>query len=665
MKPIFDKILIANRGEIACRAMRTAKRMGIKTVAVYSDADARALHVKHADEAHYLGGNAPSESYLNIDKIIALCKQTGAEAVYPGYGFLSENAHFAQALDAAGIGFIGPNVKAITIMGDKITSKKLASKAGVNCIPGYTDVIKDAAQALQIANDIGYPVMLKASAGGGGKGMRVAYNDEECLEGFTRAASEAATSFGDDRIFLEKFIEQPRHIEIQVIADSHGKVLTLNERECSVQRRHQKVIEEAPSPFIDEATRAAMSQQAVLLSKAVDYVSAGTVELIVDKDKNFYFLEMNTRLQVEHPVTEMITGLDLIELMIRVAAGEALPLEQSDVRREGWSVECRVYAENPARNFMPSIGRLSRYMEPSAALGARVDTGIEEGAEISMFYDPMISKLVTHASNREQAISAMQQALNEYYIEGVDTNINFLSAILQEPRFQSGEIDTNFIDTHFPEGYSPSDNCPDDLSQIAAIIATLHFRYRDRAAKITNQVPHTQHTARRDWVAITNKDTAQAIDITGEGGDFTVKIAKQDFQIKDTWKIGNPLYSGEVNGKKISLQINRADYRFTVNHQGYTAQFQILTPGTAALASLMPVKTPPDLSKFLLSPMPGLLVSMNPKVGDSFEAGQELAVVEAMKMENSLRAENACTVKAVHAKPGEILEVDALILEFE
>ncbi len=665
MKPIFDKILIANRGEIACRAMRTAHRMGIKTVAVYSDADARALHVKQASEAHYLGGNAPSESYLNIDKVIAICKQTSSQAVYPGYGFLSENAQFAQALDAAGIAFIGPNVKAITAMGDKITSKNLAEQAGVNCIPGYTDVIKDAAQAVEIANDIGYPVMLKASAGGGGKGMRVAYNDEECTDGFHRAASEAATSFGDDRIFLEKFIEQPRHIEIQVIADSHGKVLTLNERECSVQRRHQKVIEEAPSPFIDEATRQAMSDQAVLLSKAVDYVSAGTVELIVDKDKHFYFLEMNTRLQVEHPVTEMITGLDLIELMIRVAAGEPLPLEQADVKREGWSIESRVYAENPARNFMPSIGRLNRYIEPSHALGARVDTGIEEGAEISMFYDPMISKLVTHGKTREQAISNMQQALNEYYIEGVETNINFLSAILQQPRFQSGDIDTHFIDTHFPEGYNPNDNSPDDLTAVAAVIATLHFRYRDRAAKITNQVPHTQHTARRDWMAITNKQTVQPFEIEGEQGDFTVTTTDQSFQIKDAWKIGSPLYTGEVNGDKISLQLKRTDYRFTVNHQGYTADFEILTLRTAELASLMPVKTPTDLSQFLLSPMPGLLVSMNAAVGDSFEAGQELAVVEAMKMENSLRAENACTVKAVHAKAGEVLEVDAPILEFE
>ncbi len=665
MKPLFDKILIANRGEIACRAMRTAKRMGIQTVAVYSDADAQALHTKTADEAIYLGGNAPSDSYLNIEKLVQACLQTSVQAVYPGYGFLSENAKFAQALATHGIVFIGPNVKAIRAMGDKITAKNIAAKAGVNCIPGYTDVIENAEQAVLVANDIGYPVMLKASAGGGGKGMRVAYDDTQCKEGFDRAASEAKTAFGDDRIFLEKFIEQPRHIEIQVIADTQGTVLTLNERECSVQRRHQKVIEEAPSPFIDEATRKAMSEQAVMLSKAVNYVSAGTVELIVDKDKNFYFLEMNTRLQVEHPVTEMITGLDLIDLMIRVAAGKPLPLKQKDVRRYGWAIEARVYAENPARNFMPSIGRLSRYIEPDDKLGARVDTGIEEGAEISMYYDPMISKLVVHGEDRGHAINKMKLALDQYYIEGVDTNINFLSSILHQPAFTKGEIDTNFIDQHYPEGYHPEDNSPDDLSTIAAILASLHFRYRDRAAKITDQVPHTQHNARRDWVVITNKATVQSVNIEGDDGSYQIDIDGSRFEVEDNWKIGSSLYSGIVNNQAISLQISRLDYRFEIAHRGYKANFEVLSPTTAALAKLMPVKAPPDLSKFLISPMPGLLVSLWAKAGDQFEAGQELAVIEAMKMENSLRAENPCIVKKVYCKAGEILEVDARILEFE
>ncbi len=667
-KPLFDKILIANRGEIACRAMRTAKTMGIKTVAVYSDADARALHVRSANEAVHLGGNAPSESYLCIDKIIKACKDTGAQAVYPGYGFLSENAEFAQALEKAGIVFIGPNVKAITAMGDKITSKKLAEKAGVSCIPGYTDVIKDADHAANIAADIGYPVMLKASAGGGGKGMRVAYNEDECRDGFTRAASEAASSFGDERIFLEKFIEQPRHIEIQVIADQYGEVLTLNERECSVQRRHQKVIEEAPSPFIDEATRKAMSKQAVQLCKAVDYVSAGTVELIVDKDRNFYFLEMNTRLQVEHPVTEMITGLDLIELMIRVAAGETLPLKQNAIKRDGWALECRVYAENPARNFMPSIGRLSRYQEPTLD-DVRIDTGIEEGAEISMFYDPMICKLVTHGKDRNSAIATMQKALDQYYITGVDTNINFLSAIIGHPNFADGEIDTNFIDSTFPEGYQPEEHRPDDIEPIVAIVASLHFRYRDRAANITDQVLHTQHEARPDWVVnvptVGEKTKSYPITVSSDANALSVQIGKQAYLVEDDWQMGSATYQGKVNGEAISLQLNRADYRFTVSCQGYSLHLEVLSPSITQYAALMPEKRPPDLSKFLLSPMPGLLVSLKAKVADQFEAGQELAIVEAMKMENSLRASDACTVKKVHAKEGETLTVDQAILEFE
>ncbi len=663
--PLFNKILIANRGEIACRAMRTAKAMGILTVAVYSEADSRALHVRDADEAILLGGNAPSESYLNIDKIIDACRKTGAEAVYPGYGFLSENAAFANALKAEGITFIGPNVHAIEAMGDKITSKKIAEAAGVNVIPGHTAVLKDAAEAASIASDIGYPVMLKASAGGGGKGMRVAFNEAECLDGFERAQSEAISSFGDDRIFIEKYIEQPRHIEIQLIADQHGKVITLNERECSIQRRHQKVIEEAPSPLIDPQTRQAMSEQAVLLAKAVDYVSAGTVELIADKDQNFYFLEMNTRLQVEHPVTELITGLDLIELMIRVAAGEPLPMQQSEVKLDGWAIETRVYAENPMRNFVPSIGRLKRYVEPPHSDTVRVDSGVREGDDISMFYDPMISKLITYGATREKAIEAMQLALDQYTVQGVETNIGFLSSILQQSRFLSGDIDTNFIDAHYPDGYDSATSIPDNVDSLIPLVATLHYRYSLRAAQLSGQLRHHDYVVPTQWVVIDQSGRHHSVEICDAEGDVRIEYQGQHYFIKDEWVLGQPRYLGEINGRTLSAQIKRDQYRYVINHRGYQLNACVLTPHVAELSKLMPEVKELDLSKFLLSPMPGLLISLKVKAGDKVDAGEELAVIEAMKMENSIRAENDCVIKQTYCEAGSTLEVDQKILEFE
>lgn len=663
--PLFNKILIANRGEIACRAMRSAHAMGIATVAVYSEADSRAKHVRMAGESIFLGANAPSESYLNIEKIITACKQSGSDAVYPGYGFLSENAKFANALKDAGIAFIGPNVHAIEAMGDKITSKKIAEKAGVNVIPGHTAVLKDAQEAKQIANTIGYPVMLKASAGGGGKGMRVAFNDDECLDGFARAQSEAVSSFGDDRIFIEKYIEQPRHIEIQLIADQHGNVITLNERECSIQRRHQKVVEEAPSPLIDAATRQSMSEQAVLLAKAVDYVSAGTVELIADKDRNFYFLEMNTRLQVEHPVTELITGVDMIELMIKVAAGEALPMKQSEVKLDGWAIETRIYAENPMRNFVPSIGRLKRYVEPTHSESVRVDSGVDEGDDISMFYDPMISKLVTYGATREKATEAMQLALDEYTIQGVDTNIGFLSSILQQPRFISGDLDTNFIDTHYPEGYDSARFIPDTVDMLIPLVATLHYRYTQRAAELSGQLRHHDYLVPREWVVINQNGEHHQVEICDSDRDTRVEYQGQHYFIEDQWTLGQPRYIGKINGRAISAQIKRNQYRFAINHRGYQLNACVLAPNVAELSKLMPEKKELDLSKFLLSPMPGLLINLKVKAGDKVDAGEELAVIEAMKMENSIRAENDCVIEETFLEAGATLEVDQKILSFE
>mgnify|MGYP000621323451 FL=1 len=659
----IKKILVANRGEIACRVFSTAKRMGIATVAVYSDADADALHVQMADEAINIGPAASAQSYLVIDKIIQACKDSGADAVHPGYGFLSENSLFRDALDEAGIIFIGPGKKAIESMGDKITSKLIAEKAGVNCIPGYTDVVRDADHAVEISAGIGYPVMLKASAGGGGKGMRVAWDDADCRDGFERATNEARSSFGDTRIFIEKYIQQPRHIEIQVMADGYGNVIYLGERECSIQRRHQKVIEEAPSPFLNEATRQKMGEQSCALAKAVDYQSAGTVEFIADADMNFYFLEMNTRLQVEHPVTELVTGQDLVEMMIRVAAGEKLALAQNDVTLTGWAMESRVYAEDPFRNFMPSIGRLSGYREPEGE-GVRVDSGVYEGGEVSMHYDPMISKLITYGDNREAAIDLMVDALDAYYIRGVNHNISFLNALMVHPRFVAGELTTNFIAEEFPDGFN-ADLVPQNNPHIAVVVAAaVHQEYRERSSQISGQSEGHEYQVPDNWVVITGaEETPVSMTLTLSG--FLVSIGNEDYSVVTDWSLGEPLFEAEINGQPITVQVERSGSGYKLFYRGAEINALVLSPKAAELNKLMLEKVPADLSRFLLSPMPGLLVKLAVKVGDQVKAGEELAVVEAMKMENSLRAVNDGIVAKISAEAGDSLMVDQAILEFE
>jgi propionyl-CoA carboxylase alpha chain len=662
---MFKKILIANRGEIACRVMRTAKRMGIKTVAVYSDPDAMALHVREADEAVSIGGSSAADSYLKIEKIVEACKQTGAEAVHPGYGFLSENRAFSAALDAAGIAFIGPGTHAIAAMGDKIESKKLAKQAGVSTVPGYMGVIADADEAVKIAGEIGYPVMIKASAGGGGKGMRLARSEAEAKEGFRSATSEARSSFGDDRVFIEKYIEEPRHIEIQVMGDAHGNVIFLGERECSIQRRHQKVIEEAPSPFLDESTRAAMGAQAVALAKAVQYKSAGTVEFIVDRDRNFYFLEMNTRLQVEHPVTEEVTGLDLVELMIRVADGEALPLTQADVKLTGHAIEARVYAEDPIRGFVPSIGRLTRYRPPSGA-GVRVDTGVYEGAEITMFYDPMIAKLVTYGETRVEATHRMAQALDSFAIRGVNHNIGFLAAIMGRDRFASGKLSTDFIPTEFPDGFHGAELSPEDADQLVSIAAIAQHRLTTRAFAAAPG-SHRQPTP-SDWSVLVGPPPRVRRDIQvepGADGAYVVTLDGTTRQVLTDWMPGATLFEAKIDGVGVTLQIDRAGTALTLFRAGAATEMRVVARAVGALAALMPVKTPPDLSKFLLSPMPGLLVSVAVAEGQEVKAGEELAVVEAMKMENVLRAERDGKVRKIAANIRESLAVDQVIIEFE
>ncbi|MDA8902573.1 acetyl/propionyl/methylcrotonyl-CoA carboxylase subunit alpha [Porticoccaceae bacterium] len=660
---MIEKILVANRGEIACRVFSTAEKMGIATVAVYSDADADALHVQMADEAINIGPAASAESYLVIDKIIQACRDTGADAVHPGYGFLSENSQFRDALDDAGIVFIGPGKKAIESMGDKITSKLIAEKAGVNCIPGYTDVVRDGDHSVEISAGIGYPVMLKASAGGGGKGMRVAWDEADCRDGFERATNEARSSFGDTRIFIEKYIQQPRHIEIQIMADGHGNVIYLGERECSIQRRHQKVIEEAPSPFLDEATRQKMGEQSCALARAVDYQSAGTVEFIADADMNFYFLEMNTRLQVEHPVTELVTGQDLVEMMIRVAAGEKLSLAQSDVTLTGWAMESRVYAEDPFRNFMPSIGRLSGYREPEGE-GVRVDSGVYEGGEVSMHYDPMISKLITYGDNREAAIDLMVDALDAYYIRGVNHNISFLNALMVHPRFVAGELTTNFIEEEFPEGFN-ADLVPQNNPHIAVVVAAaVHQEYRERSSQISGQSEGHEYQVPYQWVVITGaEETPVSMSLTLSG--FLVSIGNDDYSVVTDWALGEPLFEAQINGQQVTVQVERSGSGYKLFYRGAEINALVLSPKAAALNKLMLEKVPADLSKYLLSPMPGLLVKLAVKVGDQVKAGEELAVVEAMKMENSLRAINDGIVAKISADVGDSLMVDQAILEFE
>tara|TARA_Y100001934_G_scaffold131073_2_gene158968 strand:- start:1913 stop:3862 length:1950 start_codon:yes stop_codon:yes gene_type:complete len=648
---MFDKILIANRGEIACRVMRTARRLGIKTVAVYSDADADALHVREADEAVHIGAAASAESYLVADKIVAACKSTGAQAVHPGYGFLSENAAFAERLAAEGIVFVGPPTGAITAMGDKIASKLLAAAAGVNTIPGYNDVVRDGAHAVEIAEGIGYPVMLKASAGGGGKGMRVAYDNDQCREGFERATSEARSSFGDDRVFIEKFVEDPRHIEIQVLADQHGNVVYLGERECSIQRRHQKVIEEAPSPFLDEDTRRAMGEQAVALSKAVDYCSAGTVEFIVDKDKNFYFLEMNTRLQVEHPVTEIVTGIDLVEQMLNIADGARLPFAQADVALNGWAIEARIYAEDPLRNFLPSVGRVSTYIEPVAGDGVRVDAGVYEGGEVSMFYDPMIAKLIGYGDNRAEATEKLAQALDSYVIRGPVDNSAFLSALLAHPRFVDGRLTTAFIDEEYPDGFGHEHVSHADPALLLAVAAELEQRTNPASFSADGETA---------IVSMGEARTTHAATLSAQ----RVMIDGVSYEIEVDWTPASPLARVQCGGQQHAVQVMRDGVDWRLRQRGFEVHVRVVLPRVAELFALMPVKAPPDMSKFLLSPMPGLLVTLMVEEGQQVEPGQDLAIVEAMKMENVLRAERGAQVAKVLAAQGDSLSVDQPILEF-
>lgn len=656
---MIKSLLIANRGEIACRVIRTAKKLGIRTIAVYSDADRDAVHVRMADEAVHIGGSAARDSYLSIEKIVAACKATGAEAVHPGYGFLSENPRFPKALAEAGIIFVGPPPHAMEQLGDKITSKKIAAEAGVSTVPGHMDLIESPDEAARISAQIGYPVMIKASAGGGGKGMRIAWNDAEAREGFERSKSEAASSFGDDRIFIEKFVTQPRHIEIQLIGDQHGNVLYLNERECSVQRRNQKVIEEAPSPFLDPLTRKAMGEQAVALAKAVGYFSAGTVEFIVDGDRNFYFLEMNTRLQVEHPVTELITGLDLVELMLQVADGEPLQLTQADIGINGWALESRIYAEDPYRNFLPSVGRLIRYRPPAENLVTvpfiRNDTGVEEGGEISTFYDPMIAKLCTWAPTRLEAIDAMQDALDEFELEGVGNNVPFLSAVMGQERFRSGRLTTGYIAEEFPNGFNGVELDADSLRHLAALACCSAFALDHRLYPATPE-PRAVLIGNQRWDFSVKADGIEYWLTAPDGRKLLVESG---------WKPGNSLCIARVDGTLHHVKISRVTGGFHLRWRGADLVARVLLPHVADLMPLMPVKVPPDLSKFLLCPMPGQVVRIDVTEGQVVEDGQTLAIVEAMKMENVLKAEKRARVSKVRVKPGAILAVDEVILEFE
>ena len=666
---MFKKILIANRGEIACRVIKTARRMGIATVAVYSDADARALHVAMADEAVHVGPAPAAQSYLVIDSILDAVRRTGAEAVHPGYGFLSENRRFAEALAAEGIAFIGPPASAIEAMGDKITSKRLAAEAGVNTVPGAGGQLEDAEEAVRLAREIGYPVMLKASAGGGGKGMRIAWSDEETREGFRASKSEAASSFGDDRLFIEKFVTAPRHVEIQVLADAHGNTIHLFERECSIQRRNQKVIEEAPSPFLDAETRAAMGAQACALAAAVGYTSAGTVEFIVDGERNFYFLEMNTRLQVEHPVTELITGIDLVEAMIRVAAGEPLGIAQEDVTLNGWASESRLYAAAPSRGVLPSTGRLTRYRPPeervTEAAKVRNDTGVFEGGEISMYYDPMIAKLCSWAPDRGAAIEGMRRALDAFEVEGIGHNLPFLSAVMDHARFVSGEITTAFIAEEFPEGFSGVTPEPATLRKLAAAAGHMKMRKEAREAAISGAMANHQRRVGDDWVVFLGRETF-SVNITEANGGTVVRFDDgAEFAVESDWRPGDPLFRGTVGGETMIIKIDFVRGGARLRHRGAELRAVVRTPRQAALAARMPEKAPPDTSRMLLCPMPGLVMALHVDAGDEVHEGQALATVEAMKMENVLRAERKAVVSKINAEPGASLAVDDVIMEFE
>lgn len=667
---MFSKILIANRGEIACRIIKTCKRLGVKTVVVYSEADAGSLAVEQADEAVFIGGAPASESYLVMDKIVDAVRQTGAEAVHPGFGFLSENPAFAKRLAEEGITFIGPNPHAIEAMGDKITSKEFAAKAGVSTVPGHMGLIEETDEAIKISGEIGYPVMIKASAGGGGKGIRVAYNDEEVREGFPAVKSEAKNAFGDDRVFIEKFIESPRHVEIQVLGDKHGNAIHLFERECSIQRRNQKVIEEAPSPLLDEETRQLMGAQAVALAKAVDYDSAGTVEFVASGvDKSFYFLEMNTRLQVEHPVTEMITGVDLVEQMLRVAYGEKLSIAQDDLKINGWAVEARVYAEDPYRNFLPSIGRLKRFHPPAEGpiAGApgtvRMDSGVREGDEISMYYDPMIAKLVTHGATRDEAIDTQQAALDRYHIEGIQDNIPFVATVFDQPRFRSGDITTAYIKDEFPEGFSGVEPTEEQSELLVAVAAYVHGVYSHRASLISGRLS-PPGAPREDWVAILG-DVHHDITLKFKEGRAEITLNGRELVLETEWTPGNHLVEGTLNGKPFAVKFADRTEGYMMRHRGVLVRALICTPRSAELHAKLPEKEAADLSKLIMSPMPGLVVSMDVEVGQSVESGQAVCVVEAMKMQNIIRAEANGVVKAINVGAGDSVAADEIMVEFE
>ncbi len=664
---MFKKILIANRGEIACRIMKTARRLGIKTVAVYSDADAASLHVEMANEKVHIGPSAAAQSYLVIAKIVEACKLTGAEAVHPGYGFLSERAAFPRALAEAGIIFIGPNAQAIDAMGDKIESKRAAAAAKVSTVPGHLGIVADEAEAVKIARSIGYPVMIKASAGGGGKGMRIAHSDADVKDGFARARSEAKSSFGDDRVFIEKFIVNPRHVEVQVLGDKHGNVIYLGERECSIQRRNQKVIEEAPSPLLDDKTRKAMGEQAVALAKAVNYDSAGTVEFVAGQDRSFYFLEMNTRLQVEHPVTELVTGIDLVEQMIRVAAGEKLALAQKDVKLKGWAVESRVYAEDPYRNFLPSTGRLIKYRPPRESshdgITVRNDTGVFEGGEISIYYDPMIAKLCTHGPDRAAAIAAMSAALDEFYVEGIQQNIPFLAAIMENKRWKSGQLSTGFIAEEYPQGFAGNELTQDLKSILSAVAVAADNIENRRKRRIGGQINGKTVTLSPERVVRLGNDWLRVTIVSGDEKMVTLNNGKECL-VRSTWTPGNPIWRGEIDGKPVSVLLRRILNGYRLWHKGVTVDAHVFNEKEAELARLMPAKKAADSSKKLLCPMPGLVVSIVVAEGQEIKAGEPLAIVEAMKMENILRAERDALVKKIHVKKGDSLAVDAIIMEF-
>ncbi|RYH10670.1 acetyl/propionyl/methylcrotonyl-CoA carboxylase subunit alpha [Tropicimonas sp. IMCC6043] len=665
---MFKKLLIANRGEIACRVIRSARAMGIKTVAIYSDADKNALHVQMADEAIHIGPSPVNQSYIVIDKVMDAIRKSGAEAVHPGYGFLSENRKFAEALEAEGVAFVGPPASAIEAMGDKITSKKLAMKAGVNTVPGYMGLIEDADEAVRISRDIGYPVMIKASAGGGGKGMRIAWDDAQAREGFQSSKNEAASSFGDDRIFIEKFVTQPRHIEIQVLADKHGNCIYLNERECSIQRRNQKVIEEAPSPFLDAETRAAMGNQACALARAVNYASAGTVEFIVDGQKNFYFLEMNTRLQVEHPVTELTTGIDLVEQMVRVAAGEELGIEQEDVGIKGWAIESRLYAEDPYRGFLPSIGRLTRYRPPAEAAtqdkGVRNDTGVYEGGEISMFYDPMIAKLCTWGPTRAKAIDHMRDALDAFEVEGIGHNIPFLSAVMDHQRFIDGNITTAFIDEEYPDGFAGVELDEAGKKRVAACAAGMFRVAEIRRTRISGTMDNHKRKVGTEWIIqVDGEEFPLTVEANRHG--TTVVFDDRRIGMKSRWTPGDTLAEVDIAGRKHFFKVDRIATGYRIRYRGADYRVQVFTPRQGELARLMPKKVPPDTSRMLLCPMPGLVVKLDINVGDEVQEGQPLCTIEAMKMENILRAERQGVVSKVNARPGDSLAVDDVIMEFE